>query len=661
MSKQEQQLLFGEDFIDDHAGRLIHNPDIALVELVANAWDAGASEVEVTWPLSLDDEIAVEDDGTGMTRERFFFCWNHINYNRHSHQGRQAEFPPGAVQKSRNAYGCNGKGRHSMFCFNDEYHVETWRDGEGHVFSVRRSSGDKPWDISKERSFTKPGHGTRVYTTAKRGLKELTEIRQLIGSKFIADPEFIVSVNGDRVEFEEIAVGLDRPKVLVPGYGEVEVVKVLSEKGRTTKQHGLAWRVNNRLVGNPTWETIEEKLLDGHTSLAKSLTFVIFADILDPKDDITPEWSAFLRNDRTLAVHQAVAEFVRTSIQEELKGERKERKREILLHNRHTIQRLSPVSRQVVASFIDEVQLRCPTLRDQDLENAVTLFINLEKARSGYSLIERLSQLQPDDLDGWNQIMEEWTLDGARKVLDELKWRLELIKQLEDKVENHNTDELHELQPLFEKGLWIFGPEYESVHFGSNRWISTIVRDFFGDGVIENPRIRADFVALPDASLGAYSCDRHDDRGEVCGYAKVAIVELKRGGFEITSSEMSQAMKYAHAIKRSGKVQDYTQILCFVLGATLKDDAQEPMEQGNITVIPRPYSVVLRQAHARTFNLLQKVNEIPSINPEDEELRSVLTASVQPDMLEETAVVADAEVFVSESAQTFGESDSLDA
>jgi hypothetical protein len=632
MPEQQQQILFGEDFIDDHAGRLIHNPDIALVELVANAWDAGASQVQITWPLDHEEKVAVEDNGTGMTHDGFFFCWNHINYNRHSHQGRQAEFPPGAPQRSRNAYGCNGKGRHSMFCFNDEYRVETWRDGQGHVFCVRRSSGDKPWDISEEQSFNKPGHGTRVYTIAKHGLKDLTEIRQLVGSKFIADPEFIVSVNGERVEFEEIAANLDRPKVHVPDYGEIEVVKVPSEKGRTTKQHGLAWRVNNRLVGNPTWETLEEKLLDGHKPLAKSLTFVIFADILDPKEDITPEWSAFLRNDRTIAVQKAVAEFVRTNIQDELKGERKERKREILKQNRRTIQKLSPVSQKVIASFIDEVQLRCPTLKDQDLENASSLLINLEKARSGYALIERLSQLQPDDLDGWNKIMEEWTLDGARKVLGELKWRLELIKQLENKVENHNTDELHELQPLFEKGLWIFGPEYESVHFGSNRWISTIIRGFFGTAVIENPRIRADFVALPDASLGAYSCDRHDDRGEVCGFAKVAIVELKRGSFQVTSDEMNQAMKYAHAIKRSGKVQDYTEILCFVLGATLKDDAQDPLNQGNIHIIPRPYSVVLRQAHARTFNLLQKINETPSINLEDEELNSVLKAPEQPDL-----------------------------
>ena len=634
---EQQGLLFGDDFIDDHAGRLIHNSDIALVELVANSWDAGASRIQIAWPLKHGQKIVVEDNGTGMTRDEFFYRWNYINYNRHTHQGIMAEFPKGSPARSRKAYGCNGKGRHSMFCFNDSYMVETWRDSQGGVFKVSRTSGDKPWEILEERHFSKNGHGTKVYTTLERNLKGLEEVRQLIGSKFIADPEFVVSVNEEVVEFEEVTAHLPRHAVHIPDFGTVEIVKIQAEKGRTTKQHGLAWWVNGRLVGSPDWETLSDHLLDGRKALAKSMTFVVLADILVPGEDITADWSAFRENTRTKAVHRGVSEFVRNSIQDELKGERKERKREILEQNRDTIRELSPISQEVVVTFVDEIQLSCPSIKDQDLENAAALLIKLEMARSGYALIERLSRLHPDDLDGWNEVMNEWTIEGARKVLGELKWRLDLIEQLEAKVENHDTDELHELQPLFEKGLWIFGPEYESVHFASNRWISSIIQDYFGGGVIDNPRIRPDFVALPDASLGAYACDKHDDQGEVCGYAKVAIVELKRGGFEVTSKEIYQAMNYANEIKRSGKVQEFTSILCYVLGSTLKDDAQLPMIQGQISIVPRPYSVVLRQAHARTYNLLKQIKEMPSVTPIDEELRSVLRTPDQDDLFERQA------------------------
>ena len=41
---------FGEGFLQDHAGHIISDPRIALIELIANAYDAGATKVELQWP-----------------------------------------------------------------------------------------------------------------------------------------------------------------------------------------------------------------------------------------------------------------------------------------------------------------------------------------------------------------------------------------------------------------------------------------------------------------------------------------------------------------------------------------------------------------------------------------------------------------------------------
>ena len=43
-------VLFGETFLEEHAGTLMTNPQAAIVELVANSWDAGADVVDITWP-----------------------------------------------------------------------------------------------------------------------------------------------------------------------------------------------------------------------------------------------------------------------------------------------------------------------------------------------------------------------------------------------------------------------------------------------------------------------------------------------------------------------------------------------------------------------------------------------------------------------------------
>ena len=47
----ELPFVFGEGFLQDHAGHILSEPHIALIELIANAYDAGASpRRDVDWP-----------------------------------------------------------------------------------------------------------------------------------------------------------------------------------------------------------------------------------------------------------------------------------------------------------------------------------------------------------------------------------------------------------------------------------------------------------------------------------------------------------------------------------------------------------------------------------------------------------------------------------
>lgn len=45
------QFAFGAGFLRDHVGQIMDNPEIAILELIANSYNAGASRVDVTWPL----------------------------------------------------------------------------------------------------------------------------------------------------------------------------------------------------------------------------------------------------------------------------------------------------------------------------------------------------------------------------------------------------------------------------------------------------------------------------------------------------------------------------------------------------------------------------------------------------------------------------------
>lgn len=102
-----QGSLFEEDYLVRTLGALVHSPEIALTELVANAWDAGASKVDISIPHDYNLKLTVEDNGTGLTKDQFEQRWMRLGYNRIKHQGKNVIFPP-KVQGKRLAYGRTG-------------------------------------------------------------------------------------------------------------------------------------------------------------------------------------------------------------------------------------------------------------------------------------------------------------------------------------------------------------------------------------------------------------------------------------------------------------------------------------------------------------------------------------------------------------------------
>ena len=63
---------YEDRFLESWVGSIITNPTTAIVELVANCWDAYATEVKINWPdPTAQKQFSISDDGQGMTREEF--------------------------------------------------------------------------------------------------------------------------------------------------------------------------------------------------------------------------------------------------------------------------------------------------------------------------------------------------------------------------------------------------------------------------------------------------------------------------------------------------------------------------------------------------------------------------------------------------------------
>ena len=286
-------------------------------------------------------------------------------------------------------------------------------------------------------------------------------------------------------------------------------------------------------------------------------------------------------------------------------------KEEIIKDNFTLINKLGIIDKRDIVDFIDEVQDKCPEMKAEDVKTVAEIFINLKQ--SLYKLLHKLPEISPEDYDSL-EILSELNVHEANIVLDEIKRRISLVKELKLKVNDSDT-ELYELQLLFERGLWIFGSEYESVEFTSNRWLSTVVTDLLDKGNVDvtNPLIRPDLIVIPNQSVtGIYSKNKYDENGQSADLEKILVVELKKVGCDISRKERNQVLQYLEQLVEEDYISENTVIEAYVLGSTVS--CRKTTVGENITVTPEQYNIILNRAQNRLNNLERKIREIKNVS-----------------------------------------------
>ncbi len=618
------EVLFGERFLTRYAGQIIADPATAIVELVANAWDAHATRVDITWPDG-ERSFSIRDNGVGMTPEEFRHRWRMLDYERLIEQGDRS-VPPADIPdaKPRAVYGRNGKGRHAAFLFANPYRVRTWRNGHEAIFAISKAtSAERPFDvdlmIEKDGAA---GHGTEITGSADPVGITAFAAREIIGTRFLTDPSFVVTVDGAAVSFEDLSdEQIVRSEVAVPSLGTAVVLMIDAQRvDRTTRQHGIAWWVNNRLVGDCRWRGTDLlAVVDGRTSEAKRFTFIVLADFLE--GSVKEDWSDFDPNgSEWKSAYPIIVEHIRKLVRDAVASKRAEAKMEVRERLSAEVRDLPPLGHERWETFVDQVVETCPSITTDEITQVAGILARLEASTSKYELISKLHKLESGDLDTLNRLLTDWTVRTVKEALDEIKSRLGLIREMHQTLRDERADEVRDLQPLFERSLWAFGPEFESLEFTSNRGMSTVISKLFSKtrgkkvGAPEEPLgslKRPDFAILPDSSVGLYSRPAFGDDGEPAGVAHLVIVELKKPGVEIGASQMEQARGYARELRKKGLVEASTKVTCFVLGSKRDAFETEPLKQGNVRTQAITFETFITKAERRMLNLYSRLQDAP--------------------------------------------------
>lgn len=602
---------FEENYIFRNNRTITSNNDIALTEFVANAWDAGAHNVRITIPCEEHEKIIVEDDGIGMTDDEFNSRWMTLNYDRQKRQGKEVVFPPDVDATKRIAYGRNGVGRHGMLCFADNYTVETWRSGICNIYDIAVCHGDAPFKILRHEVEERTGHGTKIYTLVQRHLPDANAMTDILSARFLYDPKFVVKINDRKIDLSEHRGVIFQKDFITEAKAKLSMVVIDSEKtAAKSQQHGIAFWVSGRLVGQPSWSYGKTTFLDGRSRAAKRYTIIIKTD--DLIDDVLPDWSGFIDSDNMACHYQCIKREVDTFIKSVMKEHIGEVQLDIIRDVRDDLETLNINGKRRVSAFIERITEDNPVLTPDYIKSAVNVIISIEKAKKGELLLSQLAQMSSEQIDKLADILETWDVDDIATVIGEIDKRIVVVEAIQRIYDDKNTEELHTLHPLILNSRWLFGAQFDSPMFVSNSALTTVVKSLFKDedydlDAIENPRRRPDIICLKQYSLKAVCTDRIDTTaGEIMKPDQILIVEVKRGGFEITNEEVSQVEYYVRQIRKSAVLHSSASIDAYVVGAKLGDiDVEKETTSGRIHAVT--YGQLVETASSKLFRLRDKL------------------------------------------------------
>ena len=607
-----QGSLFEEDYLIRTLGDLARNADVALTELVANAWDAGAYKVDISIPEERNQKVIIADDGIGLTKEEFHARWMKLGYNRFRHQGPQVEFPRGR-NGTRLAYGRNGIGRHGLLCFNNEYTVITRKGGEEYTFHISTLSESQPFVLQSESSREAVGNGTRLEVLVQRNLPNPDRILEVISARFLHDPQFVVNINGRSVPLEEHKGLIDHSVLSVNADITLDVLFIDTQKAaRSTLYQGVAFWQGGRLVGEPSWTLGDNSILDGRTRFAKQYTFV--AKTNDLAEHINENWTGFLRNDVMNEVYNVLSRYIIEAFSKLAKEQIGETKVSIRNEFKEQYSELSPLGKFEIDEVIEHVVDAHPTTNQETLSIAVGAAINLEKTRSGKALLQKLSHFSDGDISGLNRLLDQWTIKDALSVLDEIDSRMYVIEAIDKLSGDSQVDELQILHPLVTEARWLFGPEFDSAEYTSNRQLRTIVKKIFkidsDENTFENDRKRPDLFLFSGSTASVTGAEQFNSDTALVEMRRILIIELKRGGSSLSRDNRDQAVHYVEDFIGCKELTGNPQIFAFVVGETISGKVigkQQVGDNGHVCVTT--YAQLVDTAQRRLFNLREKLTE----------------------------------------------------
>lgn len=569
--------------------RLIHilgaqyrSTEEALKELIANAWDADATSVDVVIPEPLTGEpIVVEDDGYGMTPQEIASAYLTIAYDRRRAGGDR-------TPKGRLARGYRGIGKFAGLIAADVMTVLTVSRNVRTRLVLNRTELEalgrdlEETELQLDTEYNISGHGTKVELSWLRptfALPTRESLGRVLLQEFGRNDDFRITINGhvlssDVLQGEHVTDGV----LLSTGDTVACQIWFLGKPG-SVRDPGLLIRVRDRAIGGPTFFG-----LDRDSDISKSLLRRIYGEVRADhlEEAVLANWSGFIENSTVYQKFMAdMGSWLKQQLLSLRDAEAGTAPEEFVASYEEEIQRLPVPRREQARHALLRVFKRFYGEAEERKDAVAKLVLDAMEMDEYWSLVKRIDETPHDDVLKLASLLEQWGLHEVGEVVYQARRRIRALEAFEALIRDESTLELSGVHRGLRDNAWLLGDQYELLK--SNRTLRNVIEDLSGS------RYNGDAASKrPDLFL-------------VSLQGRYLIVELKRPTYMIDHRDVAQALIYRDQIRAYYPSGHFDVI---VIGGSVDPHLDRSQYRD---VVPRTYREVVQEARSRLDWLVQNL------------------------------------------------------
>jgi hypothetical protein len=560
--------------------------EAAIKELVDNAYDADASNVEVDFPNIMElSVITIKDDGDGMTTNEIEEQYLKIASSRTARRGDKT------YGKNRKVKGRKGIGKFAGLMIANLMEVKSRSRGIETTISISKETLlgkdidleaiDIPIDT---QSCNKELKGTTIRLVGinqNYTFPNPDKLKQLLSREYLRENDFHIKVNGEDVSVTDIP-GQKFEKEFILSSGEkISALATIADKSQ--KHHGINYRVDGKIAGKSQNLLSENPLIP--EKVQKRLYVEVQADCLI--DDTTSDWGAISESSKRKQELEELLEEWNIEILNE--GCKQDMNLAKARHQKKINTYLSslPENRKHFATeALNKVIERFWTEDDSKIDTIISVVIDAFEKGHYFQVLENIDNADDAHIENLAKAFDEFGLYEITLMTEQASAKSKFLNKLETLISNPDTLEAT-IHISLAHNLWIFG--YEYAQFISNVSLKTACeqltdRLYKGDNAKKRP----------DLFLGmAFNREK-------------LLIEFKRPSHTLNRDDEAQAQKYRDELRT---MFPNNKVIIKLIGGDVKDIIKQEENANNLSY--HTYREIIANARA---NYEWLINELTQLN-----------------------------------------------